>query len=897
MPSVTTDVQAAFELLCPNIIDNPYLGGHWPMPAQARFLGGHLRYGSDAEVFQALYGGAAGGGKALDVATPIPTPDGWTTMGDLAPGDLVFDEEGRQTTVLACSEPMAGRDCFALTTRDGEVIVADADHRWRTTTVAERSSAHRRRIIRPPRSMGKRPDLAERNRLTATSSPAPPPSIKTTRELAATVFHGHRTNHAIPVQQPLDTKRQELLIRPYTLGLWLGDGTSASGDITIGEAEGADLLTAAGETVQNRPKTISFKVIGLRAKLVQEGLLRNKHIPPQYLRADIVQRLALLQGLCDSDGHAKPNGAVEFTTTSPPLRDGILELLASLGIKARAREGRATLDGKDCGPKWRIVFLTCLKAFRLARKLRAQKREDFRGTHEQRWIESVTPVESRSVRCIQVLNESGMFLCGRSMLPTHNSDALLMAAAQYAWNHDQPTDFAAVLFRRTFVDLTSPGALLDRALEWWVPAGVQWQATKGTFLFPSGAKVSFAHLSAPTDHLKYQGAEYQLSAWDELTQWPDERAYEYVGLSRLRRKSGSPIPLRTLAASNPGGPGHAWVQRKFVGGTDPETGDPIQPQHPYEPARIQDNPYLDRPSYIRGLSHMHPTLVEQLLRGDWSARDPGDYFRAEWFGELLDPDTQAWAPGTCSRIRWWDLAASEKPGSSKTAGVRMARHHTGVRAVEHCRAGRWTPGKRDDIIVQTAQADGKRVTVGIEIEGGSGGLAQFLSLERRLKAQGFRVVGARPRSRLTDKQQDLMARQAGTLTAKTGRADPVAACLERGYLRRGEAMRTPENERSPYFGLDVGGVEKDGIRLYRGPWTQSYLDAIEGFPPETGKAGVDEVDATSGAWAWLEAHPPGMGTVPLARRPPAKIDSPDVHPENRPQRDETGKDRRGRWRP
>ena len=134
------------------------------------------------------------------------------------------------------------------------------------------------------------------------------------------------------------------------------------------------------------------------------------------------------------------------------------------------------------------------------------------------------------------------------------SDALLMAAAQYAWNEPE---YAAILFRRTFTDLTQPGALLDRAMEWWIPQGAHWDGTNKVFRFPNGGKIAFAYLFKPNDHLRYQGAEYQFTGWDELTQWPTALPYEYVGLSRVRRLANSNIPLRTLAASNPCGPGHA----------------------------------------------------------------------------------------------------------------------------------------------------------------------------------------------------------------------------------------------------------------------------------------------------------------------------------------------------
>ena len=470
------------------------------------------------------------------------------------------------------------------------------------------------------------------------------------------------------------------------------------------------------------------------------------------------------------------------------------------------------------------------------------------------------------------------------------SDALLMAAAQYAWKHGE---FAGVMFRRTHTDLAQPGALMDRAMEWWKPAGAAWDGTNKIFRFPSGAKVAMAYLKGPGDHLRYQSAEYQYTAWDELTQWENSRQYEYVGLSRVRRPAGSSIPLRTLAASNPGGPGHLWVMQKFVGGTHPVTGEKLIPEHPYVPARIADNPHIDRDAYIAGLEGLHPTVRDQLLKGDWSARDPGDYFRAEWFGPLLEWPEDRWPSSECIRIRWWDLAASEKPDACWTAGVRMARHRNGVRAVEHCASFRATPGTRDDKIVQIAQADGHGVYVGLEIEPGSGGPAQFFHLEKRLKALGFRVVGARPKNELHGLERFTLSRATKSREGKAGRADPVASCLERGYQRRGECPDTG----GPWWGADIGKAPheaRDGIRLYAGPWTQNYLDRIEGFPEAEH---CDEVDATTGAWAWLEAHPFGLGAPPKPKERQKPVFSHDAHPEDRGDLVDAGKDRAGRWRP
>lgn len=450
------------------------------------------------------------------------------------------------------------------------------------------------------------------------------------------------------------------------------------------------------------------------------------------------------------------------------------------------------------------------------------------------------------------------------------SNCLLMAAGQFA----NCQDFSALIIRRTFADLALPGAIMDRALQWWRPLGAHWHGDTHTCRFPSGATVAFGYVQHEHDHLRYKSAEFQLVAGDELTELPLESQWAFIARTRVRRRAGSSLPLRGLGATNPGGPGHSWVKARFVG--DPVAGVKPKLLGRYVPARIRDNPHIDQESYIEGMRDLHPTVREQMLNGDWRARDPGDYFRAEWFGPLLDPATDTWPPADCMRIRWWDLAASEKPDAARTAGVRMAKHRNGVRAVEHARAFQATPGKRDDLIVQTAQADGFGVIVGLEIEGGSGGPAQFEALSKRLRALGFRVVGARPRvggPDQTNAEKAHQMRQPISVTGKAGRADPVASCLERGYQRRGECPHTG----GLWWGLDAGrgaADQRDGLRLFSGPWTQDYLDELEGFPDA---ARCDLVDATSGAWAWLEAHP--FAAPPLLSERKKAVSLHDTHPE------------------
>lgn len=458
------------------------------------------------------------------------------------------------------------------------------------------------------------------------------------------------------------------------------------------------------------------------------------------------------------------------------------------------------------------------------------------------------------------------------------------SARAHKWGH-----YRGVVLRRTHAEMMKSGAILSRAMKWWLPQRVHWDGTNKVFRFPSGATVEFGYHDHVTHDAKFQGGEWHDALFDELTHWPDETAFEWLR-SRLRTADNDPLVRRLLGTSNPGGSGHQWVKERFVGGKE-IGGRVIVPRSFYLPSKISDNPSLDREAYIATLQDMHPTRRAQLLDGDWSAREPGDYFRVEWFGPLLDEEPKR----ECVAIRWWDLAASEKAEAARTAGVRMVRLASGVRIVTHATAFRATPGKRDAKIVAQAKLDGRGTIVGIEIEPGSGGIAQFDALAMRLRADGYRVVGARPNAKLPDQTRDekvMLSFNAPSDKGKAARADPVASCLERGHQRRGECDPTGE----PWWGDDRNRdlyQQRDGLRLVAGNWTQGYLDELEGFPDAKLK---DLVDATSGAWAWLQAHPFGRSVAPDTRDPKPAAVAHDAHPDDRPD-DDDARSPHGHWRP
>lgn len=376
-----------------------------------------------------LLTGAEGGGKALAVDTAIPCQSGWTTMGDLTEGDEVFSEDGSLTRVLAVTDVMIDRPCYQVSFSDGSSIVADAGHLWKTETLMSREASSKARSRGTTRLRG----------TDQTHKRAHFPALVTTEMMAATVSarQGHALNHSIPTCDPLDMPAAELPIDPYILGVWLGDGHSAGARLTCADPPIIQRIRGKGQPCWKGAGKYGWGLTGstqvglpvLLVRLRLAGLLNNKHIPVEYLRASPDQRLELLQGLMDTDGSTTPNGVCEFSVCNQRLARGVHELLVGLGIKVTWREGPAKLEGRVVGTRYRLCFQTSLPVFSLPRKARRMLPTRTRRPF-LRYVVSVEPVESVPVRCIQVEHPSGMFLAGKACIPTHNSTLLRQIAIQ-----------------------------------------------------------------------------------------------------------------------------------------------------------------------------------------------------------------------------------------------------------------------------------------------------------------------------------------------------------------------------------------------------------------------------------------------------------------------------------
>ncbi|MER7213140.1 hypothetical protein ABT340_39265 [Streptosporangium sp. NPDC000239] len=328
--------------------------------------------------------------KGLPLDTPLPTPTGWTTIGAVQVGDQVLSSNGQPCTVTQKSE-VHYRDCYRVTFDDGNSVICDDEHLWLT-----HSGRHGEKI-----------------------------GVRSTIELAETLkLYGTR-QHRVPVAEPLNLPDAVLPVEPYVLGVWLGDGKHTSGEITKPDDELYDNIVACGYEVGPRQKTKDRcqvrSVLGLAGDLRILGVLGNKHIPDLYLRASRQQRLALLQGLMDTDGtwHRTRHQAL-FGCVDKRLAQAVYELVISLGQRALFIEAPYNGFGKT-GTSYRVVFTPRgINPFRMSRKAGlVQVPSTARAS--RRVITKVERTLTVATQCIAVNSPDRTYLCTEAMIPTHNT--------------------------------------------------------------------------------------------------------------------------------------------------------------------------------------------------------------------------------------------------------------------------------------------------------------------------------------------------------------------------------------------------------------------------------------------------------------------------------------------
>jgi len=580
-------------------------------------------------VFETLYEGTRGPGKGLPLDEPVMCPMGNRRIGDLKVHDRVCSPDGTEATVIGVF-PQGKRETYEIEFDDGAVARCDDVHIW---PVNVQGQGNKRGL---------------------------PYTLASMAEVSRQFRAGHRVH--IPTLQRLEMRQHPrvsmLPVDPYLLGLLLGDGCFTQGRVyyCTADDELADYVLAAGAREGPRDgrnglryfglNPLKPKIKSLRLKNTDSG---TKFVPNCYKIAPSDVRLAVLQGLLDTDGTVDRGGYVSFSSKSKQLAEDVQWLARSLGAKA-------TLTRKY------VVYIQAASKFipfRLKRKVARVR--GYQHPTLQRRITAIRPLGKQETVCIKVDHPLGLFIT-RDFVVTHNTDALLMDFAQHV-GLGYGDYWRGVLFRQTYKQLSDVIAKSKRWYKRLFP-GAEFNAGSYTWHFPGGEELLLRHMKVASDYDNYHGHEYPWIGWEELTNWATSECYDLM--KSCSRSSIPYMPRKYRATCNPFGVGHNWVKATFI---DPAPRGTII-RVGKEPPRVAihgnlmenstmlsaDPEYREKLAAIKSLPKRRAWLF-----GDWNITSGG------MFDEVWDADTHLIPPFDIPRH--WKIDRSFDWGSSAPFSV------------------------------------------------------------------------------------------------------------------------------------------------------------------------------------------------------------------------------------
>lgn len=382
--------------------------------------------------------GSSSFGKAQPLSSRILTPYGYKLMGDMQVGDKVIGRDGKPYKVSGVF-PQGKRPIYRVTLSNGASCECDIEHLWSVNSLYQRSG---KKYI---------PGLSKHR---DDKYYVPDNSFKTLtlRQIIekGVVKKGNRLNFKIPTSQPVQFEERPLFIDPYLMGYCIGDANMERWTIAVGvkDKETVEhLLTPIiGEDLhmfyREKKDIWSFDISGNTRKVLMENVdyhkSDSKFIMDEFLFNSINNRIALLQGLMDSDGCANKNGSCEFSSKSPKLAEQVQWLVRSLG-------GFASIDIDDsgyysekyakyikCDKRYRVTISMCDPNIPLFRMSRKQERVRYRTKwSDSLFIAKVEYVRDDDAQCIMVDSEEHLYLT-EDFIVTHNTSMTTAMAAHAA---------------------------------------------------------------------------------------------------------------------------------------------------------------------------------------------------------------------------------------------------------------------------------------------------------------------------------------------------------------------------------------------------------------------------------------------------------------------------------
>lgn len=397
-----------------------------------------------------------GAGKAQPLTSKILTPSGWKLMGNIKVGDMVVGSDGKPTMVTGVF-PQGVKDVYRVTMTDNSTTECCDDHLWQLETPTQRYRGKGSHSVRALKDF--------KNRLREASG-----NSKWFIPMVGPV------EYALETVQPID---------PYLLGSLLGDGCFGKNSISFTTAD-EQMIEMLSPLL---PPTVSFKAADRYGYRITSAERKNKlldcvrelglggkrswekHIPVQYKLASVKERLALLQGLFDTDGNVSKT-SVEYSTTSWQLAQDVREVVMSLGGTAKINSRTTTYSYKGVKKQGRVSYrlYICLPAgaqpFRLIRKLVAYTEKSKYFPH--RAFKAVELIGQKECQCISIAAEDRLYVTD-DFIVTHNT---MTTIACYGWLLKHVTPDATMLIVGPKSLLTQWKREVERSVGTWAPVGV-----------------------------------------------------------------------------------------------------------------------------------------------------------------------------------------------------------------------------------------------------------------------------------------------------------------------------------------------------------------------------------------------------------------------------------------
>lgn len=350
-------------------------------------------------------------GKANPLSTPVLTPNGFIPMRDVKVGTQVIGQDGRPYPVVAI-HPQGVKDVYELTFSDGTTSRCCKEHLWKFKTTDDRV-----------RNKDWRVDTLE-------------------NMMKLPLKRGRSYNLVIPVNDPVEFAEQEtkLPLDPYVLGVLLGDGGFTTDRISLSNPE-EDIIGYCKAVLSDWgyfkyhkgtkcqyefKKHDDLKENRLYRAIKHLGLQgkgsRDKFIPKQYLHASLEERVELLEGLFDTDGHVDVKGGYSISTFSGQLKEDILYLCRSLGYRCLVNkysdEYRIVISTDD------VIFSSKKHVERYLNRQIPKKEHDYKVLK----IVDIKKVGQEECQCISVDSEDHTYLCD-DFIVTHNTWFWILVAS------------------------------------------------------------------------------------------------------------------------------------------------------------------------------------------------------------------------------------------------------------------------------------------------------------------------------------------------------------------------------------------------------------------------------------------------------------------------------------